>query len=294
MRVRKPYIFISHSSQDKEITAFLAKRLRKAGYNVWVDVDSIPDGSTWPREIEKGVRGCGAMVVIMTKRARDSEWVERETLLAMDLRKPLFIALVEDLPLPLHLLNRQYTDFRQDCEAAADKLIAALHAVSLTAPLEEQPPVLSPQPDEENFFRFLQQLPKGEQNALIARELYQWTRKTADAVPFGGKYTPGFHARVLRDATETTVFSLWAYKRQPAVQVQFQYLSSLPPYDDRRLRLSTLESLNALLPEGERLRKEQADRRPTLPLIPALNSAENLEGFQRIIAEIFDNLRSLE
>lgn len=294
MAVKKPYIFISHSSQDKDSTQFMAAQLREAGYNVWVDVDSIPDGSTWPREIEKGVRNCGAMVVILSKLARDSEWVERETLLAMDLRKPLFIALTEDLPLPLHLLNRQFTDFRQDREAAARKLLDALEEISLTDPAINQPPVLSPQPDEDNFFKYLEQLPQGKENALIARELYKWTKKFADSITFGGKFTPGFHARIKQGDDETTVFSLWAYARQPAVQLQFQYLSGAAPYTDRRLRLSTLASLNRLLPERDRLLSEKADRRPTLPLIPTLNNAENMETFQEIIAEIFDNLRSVE
>lgn len=107
-----PYIFMSHSSVDREFTTLLAERLTNAGFRCWLDVNDIPDGSTWMREIEKAVIGCGAQVVVMSKDARESEWVERETLLAMSLRKPLFIVRIDDEPLPLHLINRQYTDFR--------------------------------------------------------------------------------------------------------------------------------------------------------------------------------------
>lgn len=283
-------IFISHSSKDKSAAVRLAKHLRKAGFKVWVDVDSIPDGSTWPREIEKAVKRCTAMVVVMSKNARDSEWVERETLLAMDLRKPLFIALVDDTPLPLHLINRQFTDFRPDQDTAAVHLVAVLKGLNDATPSPEN---LSPKPDEHNFFDYLEQFPGGKQNALIARDVYQWAKNSADVVKFGGKYTPGFHAVIKQGETEISVFSVWAYARQPALQVQFLTLSAHPPYDDQRMRLSTLRSFNRLLPSGQKWLEEKADRRPTLPL-NVLRTAEKLEMLKEILSEIFDNVRAAE
>src|SRR5262245_54701852 len=130
-----PYIFISHSSQDSEFTHYVAEKLQEAGFSSWVDIESIPDGSSWPREIQKAVEGCGAMIVVMSQAGRDSEWVERETLLAMELRKPLMIALIEDIPLPLHLINRQFSDFRKRRDGAMSKMIAVLKKRSLTEPL---------------------------------------------------------------------------------------------------------------------------------------------------------------
>ena len=134
MSERTPYIFISHSSSDAEFTEYAAARLEEAGFRTWVDVESIPDGSSWPREIQKAVENCGAMLVIMSNAARESEWVERETLLAMSLRKPLFIALIEDTPLPVHLINRQFSDFRKRRDSAMRRLIGVLNKVSLTEP----------------------------------------------------------------------------------------------------------------------------------------------------------------
>jgi hypothetical protein len=122
----QPYIFLSHSTKDRAFTEKLAEHLHGAGFRAWVDVQDIPDGSTWLRVIEGAVTDCGAMIVVMSKDGRDSEWVERETLLAMGLRKPILIARIDDTPLPLHLINRQYTDFRARPNAAYKKLIAAL------------------------------------------------------------------------------------------------------------------------------------------------------------------------
>ena len=291
-----PYIFISHSRQDDEFTAFLDASLRAAGFNTWVDVENIPEGSTWPREIQKAVEGCGAMVVVMSKHGRESEWVERETLLAMDLRKPLFIALIEDIPLPIHLINRQYTDFRKRPEQAVKRLIAALKKISLTEPLPEprrprEAAKLSPEPNEYNFFKDLEQQPDGERNARIARSLYEGAAACADYVQFSGWSTPCFHARVRLKNGDVTVFSVWAYSRQPSVEVPLQYLQNHPPYDERQLRLSTLDALNRLLPDSERFPDDKADLRPNLPLARAFSTPEAMDTFTQLVAEITDNLR---
>jgi PAS domain-containing protein len=227
--------------------------------------------------------------------SRDHEFeyralVEREALMAMDLKKPLHIALIEDIPLPLHLINRQFTDFRNERGRATKKLTSVLRRLDLTKPKTRAPKKLSPEPDKDNFFKYLAQLPGGEQNALIARDLYRWAKDNADTIEFGGKVTPGFHVRVDLGDSDIIVFSLWGYRRKPAVQVQFQYMAEVAPYHDSKLRRSTLVSLNRLLDDP--LIDDAADRRPTLPL-RALDAAAKLEMFQQIMAEIMDNLRSV-
>jgi hypothetical protein len=296
MSTPKPYIFISHSRQDREFTEFLAARLREAGFNIWVDMDSIPEGSTWPREIQKGVEECGAMVVVMSAEGRESEWVERETLLAMKLRKPVFVALIDDTPLPIHLINRQHTDFRKHPEQAAKRLIKALQATSLTEPLPPPKPReearLALTPNEHNFFKYVEQLPNGKQNAEVARDLHRWAKAQVDEITFRGRVTPNFRAQVMVEGNLVTVFAVWAYSRQPAAEVPFFYLRRVPPYDERQLRLSTLDALNRLLPPGELFADEKADLRPSLSLVPILSTPQAREQFKAIISEIVENLRS--
>lgn len=284
------YIFISHSTQDNDFTRDLADQLAQQSFDVWVDFDNIGSGERWVLSIQNAVENCAAVIVVMSKSARDSEWVERETLLAMDMKKPIHIALIDDIPLPLHLINRQFTDFREN-QGQGYKLIAeALWAMDLlTAAPRKVPDTLSPQPDRDNFFDYIEQLPGGERNSLIARDLFQWAQGIADRVEFGGKLTPGFHARLNLNGDDLTVFSLWAYPKQPAVQVQFQYLMDYSPYNDPGLRRSTLRSLNHLL--NDTLIEDKADRRPTFPLASAFTSADKIEMFKGIVQEIFDNLR---
>ncbi len=283
-------IFISHSTKNNDFCKVLAQALRAQGHEVWLDLDSIRDGEPWLRSIEAAIRACDSAVVVLSKAARESEWVEREVLLVMDLAKPLYIAMIEDVPLPLHLINRQFTDFRDESPQGRNKsfkkLLRALNNEARTTPKQ-----LPATPDTSNFFKYVDQLP-GKENALLARDLYRWARANADNVEFGGKVTPGFHARInMGENASVIIFSLWAYTRNPAVQVQFQYLTEHAPYDTHAMRLSTLRSLNRILPDGEKLIEDSADRRPTISL-SALTTADHLELFKQIMEEIIDNLKS--
>ena len=124
----------------------------------------------------------------------------------------------------------------------------------------------------------------------MGRDLYRWGKKHADKVDFGGKITPGFHVRIQIGEDEITVFSVWAYPRKPAVQIQFQYLADYPPYNEYKLRLSTLQSIGKLT--NTSFIEDKADRRPTLSL-DLLDTAEKLETFKQIMHEIIENLQSV-
>ena len=294
--MRQPYLFISHSSKDEEFTEYLAARLTEAGYQCWVDVESIPDGSTWPREIQKAVEQCGALIVVMSELARLSEWVERETMLALQLNKPVFIARIDDTPLPIHLINRQYSDFRKRREPALKKLLNALATVSLTEPQ----PALTPRearrlargPNEKNFFKYVEQLPEGAENARISRDLFAFAQAESDTISFSGRSEPAFHAHVWVGPGGVLVFSLRAFASHPAVEVPLQYFKPFPPYDTLEARLDVIHAFNRLLPENEQLDDSRAERRPTIPLLPSLATPDRLERFKAIMAEIMQNLRN--
>lgn len=289
------HTFISHSSKDNAIVRTLAHALREHGVEVWVDLDALTDGARWLREIQDGVEQCAAIVIVMSRAARESEWVEREALLALNLHKPLFIALIEDVPLPLHLINRQYTDFRHDFAAAAAKLAKAIQATIASPISSKATPITahmpSPTPNEDNFFDYLKQLPDGDMMAIIARDLYNWSQTCADAVTFGGKHTPAFHAQVKVGDKAVIAFSLMAYMRNPAVQIPLDYLRRYPPFTEQANRLDIIMALNELLPPDETLDPQRADRRPTLSLLPTFATADKLELFKQLVASIMMDLR---
>lgn len=290
-----PYIFISHASVDTKYTDYLADALKAAGYRCWVDVESIPAGSSWAREIEKGVTGCGALIVILSAAARASEWVEREVLLAYNLGKPVFVALFEDITLPIWAVNRQYSDFRKRRDAGLKKLMTALSAISLTetiplTPAQEKK--LSPLPNEANYFKYLEKT-YSPQVSEIARSLFGWMRENCDNVSFSGRREPAVHAHVYVGPGGVLIASLRAYRANPAIELPLSYLTEFPPYDQRETRLKVVRTLNTLFDPGQGLADDRADRRPTIPLLPALATPERRAVVTGVLGEIVDHLRAI-
>lgn len=287
--MESPYLFISHSSKDARATSYLADGLRAAGYRCWVDVAAIPDGSTWVREIEQGVRGCAALIVVMTENSRASEWVERETLLALELKRPVFVARFDDAPLPIHLISRQASDFRKRKPPALRKLASALGTALAAPPVTNPRP--APDPIKHAFFKYLEQFDRGPENARIARDLFTWTRAEADNLTFSGRSQPAFHAHIYVGLGGVIAYSLRAYPRQPAVEVPLQYFMEFPPYDSREQRLNILRALNTLLPASDRLHDDRADRRPNVPL-SALSTPANYAALQQLLKTLMTTLRA--
>lgn len=287
-----PNIFISHSTKDNDKTDQIADILKKAGFDVWVDFESIRDGTRWVKEIETGINTCDAVVVVWSKSAQESEWVEKECLYALDSKKPMFIALIEKVRLRLYVINIQYTDCTISLVDGMADLIEAMgrtlndDASIVNYPVEK----VSAEPNEGNFFDYVEQLPDGDTAMWVAKDLYFWAQQIADEVEFGGSQNPAYHAKVDLDNKQVTVFSIWAYPKTPSTQIPLDYFSSIAPYDNHAKRVAVLNKMNDLLPTNQHFTDDNADRRPTFPL-QYLSTAEKLESYKQIISEIMNNLR---
>ncbi len=288
-----PTVFISHSNQNNDETMLIVNSLKRAGFDVWVDYENIRGGADWLCEIQAGIERCDAVVAIVSKASLGSVWVERECLYAFQLQKPLFTALLDDLRLPLHLINIQYCDFREDFAAGARQLAQALISTlstpesSATYPSDAHANVAN----QANFFPYIGQLPQGQVAALAARDLFHWAAGSADELAFGGRVNPGCHLRINLCAGAVTVLSIWAYPKTPSAQIYFDRLASCAPYQEQAARRALLERLNHILPSEFRLPASKSDRRPTIPLT-VLSSAEILESFKDLIAEVLTSLRA--
>ena len=284
-------VFISHSNQDNDLTLHIVEQLRQAGYGVWVDFESIRGGADWLCEIEAGIARCDAVVVILSQASAKSVWVERECLYAFQLRTPVITALVEDVLIPLQLINLQYCDLREATAAGMATLVESLR--SLQRPAEgwaAYPTAMTSQPIEANFFPYLEQLPAGDLVRMVAQDLFSWARQFADELAFGGRSNPGFHIRINVDGKLVTICSIRAYRMTPSAQLPLDYLAAHKPYDKRVKRRATLRKLNRLLPKDARFAVAKADKRPAIPLT-YLSSAEKLDAFKLIVLEIVGALR---
>ena len=287
-----PVVFISHSNQDDEPTVYLVGFLRRAGFDVWVDFENIRGGADWLCEIQAGIERCDAVVTILSKASLKSVWVEREILYAFQLGKPVFTALVDDVRLPLHLINIQYCDCRERiAEGAADLADSLKIRLSYADSINYAKSDVSNKPIEANFFPYVEQLPHGDIAANVARDLFCWARSIADELAFSGKTHPACHARIALNGQLLTLFTIRAFPKTPSLQLPLGSFAGYPPYRSKRSRRALLKKLNQLLPKRARLATSAADRRPTFPL-EQLGKAEKLAAFKAIVIDICDNLRA--
>jgi formylglycine-generating enzyme required for sulfatase activity len=102
------HVFISYSHKDRDYALALTGDFHKHGFRAWSDA-RIDYGDRWWKTVVQALRTSAAVVVVMTLEAEESEWVEREILLALRERKPVFPLLLRGQELSL-LITMQYVD----------------------------------------------------------------------------------------------------------------------------------------------------------------------------------------
>lgn len=147
-------LFVSYSRKDSGFAHRLAKDLAAAGYDAWVDVSGLRGGQKWARGIDTAVRDCDVFLVVVSPEAMASEWVGKETLLAQNLRKLILPVMCRETPLPVHLVDTQWVDFRVEYDAALPALLEALPPPGAGSPPPPPVQAASPVPKtEKRLFR---------------------------------------------------------------------------------------------------------------------------------------------
>lgn len=82
-----PPVFVSYSRKDMAFARPLVEALRLQGAQVWFDQNDIYGGENWRQSIETGIRGCGALVFILSPHSLASEYCRKEVDFAQNLNK---------------------------------------------------------------------------------------------------------------------------------------------------------------------------------------------------------------
>lgn len=121
------YIFISYKAEERSTADKFKTALENAGVKVWIAPDSVPLGSNYVKSIAKAIRGSAAVLVLLSEKSQNSDWVQSEVEMAKGSRIPIF---------PVRIENSEITDefrlligIRQtvDCFGDYDRIV---HAVS--------------------------------------------------------------------------------------------------------------------------------------------------------------------
>ncbi len=95
----KADIFISYGREEgvKEFAKRLYTDLKRNGFKVWLDVECIPVGSSFPQEIGIALMHCKALIAIMTKKyVCESDYCKKELYTAVEEKKAVYPVIYED------------------------------------------------------------------------------------------------------------------------------------------------------------------------------------------------------
>ncbi len=128
---KKLLVFLSHASEDKPKVRRLCQRLRADGFDPWLDEERLLPGQEWSLEIEKAMRGSGAILLCFSARSAGKEgYIQREYKRAMQFReeKPegtIFVIPVrlDGCELPFFTRELQWVDY----PAGYERLVQALN-----------------------------------------------------------------------------------------------------------------------------------------------------------------------
>lgn len=142
-------VFVSYCHEDADFAQILKEELSKAGFGVWKDLD-LRAGDNWRAEIDNAIKQALAVVVVMSARARASEYVAYEWSFALGAGVPVLPLLLKIAPANVHprLAALQSLDFSNYMLRPWESLARALRELAnadrpfTISPPRDAPPVV--------------------------------------------------------------------------------------------------------------------------------------------------------
>ncbi|MCZ6594180.1 MAG: toll/interleukin-1 receptor domain-containing protein [Bacteroidetes bacterium] len=119
-------IFFSYSRENSETVLELAKELRSAGADIWLDQLDIKPGTRWDQSIEDALASSQTLLVVLSKAAVGSNNVMDEVSYALEEGKTVVPVLLEECEIPFRLRRLQFADFTVSHKKGMETLTRAL------------------------------------------------------------------------------------------------------------------------------------------------------------------------
>lgn len=120
-------IFFSYSRDNSDFVLNLAKELREAGAEVWLDQLDISPGSRWDKSIESALEKSSTLLVVLSKSSVASHNVMDEVSYALEEGKTVVPILLEECDIPFRLRRLQFADFTTSHKTGIATLTKALN-----------------------------------------------------------------------------------------------------------------------------------------------------------------------
>jgi hypothetical protein len=130
-------IFVAYARDDVKQVFAIVERLRRDGFDLWIDLEGIEGATFWSKEIVDAIEGAPVVLFFATRTSCDSENISKELALANEERKPILPILLHDVRLPselrYQLAGLQRIVWHQEPEKAYQQTTAALARLSKRA-----------------------------------------------------------------------------------------------------------------------------------------------------------------
>jgi hypothetical protein len=135
IELRKPRVFLSHSSVDKPFVSRVARRLARNEIGCWVDEGEIRFGDSLITRLSSALLDADLVLAFLSEASVQSEWVKRELEIAItsEIRGKRTIVLpilLDPVTLPPFLSGKLYADFTTDknTEKNFPKLVTSIRS----------------------------------------------------------------------------------------------------------------------------------------------------------------------
>lgn len=95
---RRMDIFIGYAREDSLFANWLSSELQRKDFSVFLDTSDLIPGTMWQNEIEKAIRACRIMLLVLSPHSMASKWVKWECMLAQHYGKKLVPLQIAHLP----------------------------------------------------------------------------------------------------------------------------------------------------------------------------------------------------
>lgn len=119
-------LFFSYARVDSIFALRLAKDLRQANVNIWIDQLDIKAGSRWDAAVENALSSSPSVIVILSPESVSSNNVMDEVSFALENEKNVIPVLFKECKVPFRLRVLQRVDFSVDYQIGLNNLLNSL------------------------------------------------------------------------------------------------------------------------------------------------------------------------
>ena len=119
-------IFICYAREDSDFALKISKHLRSVGVSIWLDELDIPVGVRWDRAVQKALRDCDLLLVILSPASVESDNVLDEVYYVLRNEKPVRPLLHQKCDIPFRLQRINYVDFTGNYDTDFKELLEKL------------------------------------------------------------------------------------------------------------------------------------------------------------------------